>query len=166
MINILKSIMIQEGGTSDHNDTVDIVFQSVQKTSYVVNEEGNTVSTQVMDDLALWFKTLTVSSNKLGQLAFEMMEFLRNGACARTNMCIERSTQWENECAEVFESVKKSLDAKSSESIRNHDNSQSTLIDKINRNSVEKIYTMKDIAKKSLWSSILGKEKDKMSDDN
>ncbi len=91
-------IMIQEGGTSDHNDTVDIVFQSVQKTKTTIDEDGNTVITQIMDDLALWFKTLTVSSNKLGQLAFEMMEFLRNGINARNNMCIERAQQWESEC--------------------------------------------------------------------
>ena len=159
------TIMQQEGGTSDHNDTVDIVFQSVQKSIVTEDDEGNEVRSTVMDDLALWCKTLTVSSNKLGQLIFDAMEFVRNGLNARNNMSAERAKLWEVETAEIFESVKKALDSKSSESIRDHDNSQSTLIDKINRNSIEKIYTLKNVAKQSLWSSIMGKEKEKMSDD-
>ena len=47
----------------------------------------------------------------------------------------------------------------------NKDNKQSTLLDKVNRSSSEKIFTMKENAKGSLWDSIMGKEKDKMSDD-
>lgn len=154
-----------EGGTGDHNDTVDIVFQSVQKTIVSLDEEGKEVRTQVMDDLALWCKTLTVSSNKLGQLIFEGMEFVRNGLSANSNMCKERADIWQQETVEIFESIKKACDSKSSESIRDKDNSQSTMIDKVNRNSVEKIYTVKGAAKSSLWSSIMGKEKDKMTDE-
>jgi len=156
--------VIHEGGTDDHNDTVDIVFQSVQKT-IDIEEDGKIKKIQVMDDLALWAKTLCVASNKLGQLVFEFMEFVRNGMNAEQNMCKERAVLWAEESVEIGESVKKALDSKSSESIKNKDNSQGTLIDKINKNSVEKIYTMKDVAKKSLWDSIIGKEKDKMSDE-
>ena len=159
-------MIAHEGGTGDHNDTVDIVFQSVQKTIISYDEEGKQIRTQIMDDLALWCKTLTVSSNKLAQLIFEAMEFVRNGLSAHSNMCKERAEIWQSECLEIFESVKKACDSKSSESIRDGQNSQSTMIDKVNRNSVEKIFTMKDNAKKSLWSSIMGKEKDKMSDDD
>lgn len=157
--------MIAEGDTSGNNDTVDIVLQSVQRSKQVEDDDGKITIVQYMDDLALWCKTLSVASNTLSQTIFELMEFIRNGLNARNNMCKERSLLWEHEAIEIAESVKKALDSKSSESIRNKDNSQGTLIDKINRNSVEKIYTMKDTAKKSLWDSILGKEKDKMSDE-
>lgn len=157
--------MLNEGGTGDHNDTVDIVFQSVQKTIDQADADGNITKIQVMDDLSLWCKTLMVGSNTLGQTIFEMMEFMRNGFLAYTNMPKERAELWVGEVQEIVESVKKTLDSKSSESIRNKENSQSTLIDKINKNSVEKIYTMKETAKKSLWDSIIGKEKDKMSDE-
>ena len=145
---------------------MDIVFQSVQKTIEEKNDEGKITKVQIMDELALWCKTLSVASNKLGQLIFEMMEFTRNGLNAHNHMCKERADLWVSDTLAVVESVKKMLDSKSSESLRNNQNSQSTLIDKINKNSVEKIYTMKDTAKKSLWDSILGKEKDKMSDDD
>ena len=111
--------MLNEGGTGDHNDTVDIVFQSVQKTIDVTDADGKITKTQVMDDLSLWCKTLMVGSNTLGQTIFEMMEFMRNGFLAYTNMPKERAELWVGEVQEIVESVKKTLDSKSSESIRN-----------------------------------------------
>lgn len=150
--------MLGEGGTSDHNDTVDIVFQSVQKTKEVTDDDGKTQYIQVMDDLALWCKTLSVASNKLSQVIYEMMEFMRVGLSAEKYMSKERAKVWRETTLGMVESIKKSLDSKSSESIRNKDNSQGTLIDKINKNSVEKIYTMKDPTKKGIFDSILHKE--------
>lgn len=158
--------MIGEGeGTSDHNNTVDIIFQSVQRTIDVKDNDGNMRKEQVLDDLSLWCKTLSVATNKLGQLVHEMMEFARYGMNADKNMCSERAVNWQIESMAIVESVKKALDSKSSESMRNKENSQSTLIDKVNKNSIEKIYTMKEKAKGSIFDSIMGKERDKMSDD-
>lgn len=150
--------MLGEGGTSDHNDTVDIVFQSVQKTKEITNDEGKKEYVQVMDDLALWCKTLSVASNKLSQVIYEMMEFMRVGLSAENYMSKERAKVWRETTLGIVESIKKTLDSKSSESIRNKDNSQGTLIDKINKNSVEKIYTMKDKGKSGIFDSILHKE--------
>lgn len=158
--------MIDEGGTSNHNDTVDIIFQSTQKTVEYYDENGKLKKQQILDELSLWCKTLSVSSNKLGQFIFEMMEWTREGLDASYHMSGERAKQHVRVVMGVVESWRKALDAKSGESIRNDNNSQSTLIDKINKNSVEKIYSIKGEAKKSLWSSIIGKEKEKMSDDD
>jgi len=41
------------------------------------------------------------------------------------------------------------------------DDSQSVLIDKVGRNRVEKVYTMKDQVNKSLLSGFLGRDKDR-----
>ena len=155
---------MEEDGSAT-NDTVGVILQSVQRSKQVEDDDGKITIIQYMDDLALWCKTLSVASNTLAQLIFELMEFIRNGLRAIHNMSLERAMIWQHDAIEIAESVKKALDSKSSESMRNKDNSQSTLIDKINKNSVEKIFTMKDNAKNSLWSSIMGKEKDKMSDD-
>lgn len=150
--------MIGEGGNSEHNDTVDIVFQSVQKTKESIDDDGKIQYIQVMDDLALWCKTLSVASNKLSQVVYEMMEFMRVGLSAEKYMSGPRAAVWRETTLGIVESIKKSLDSKSSESIRNKDNSQGTLIDKINKNSVEKIYTMKDNKKTGIFDSILHKE--------
>lgn len=153
-----------DNGESENNHVIDLIFQSVQTTQMLPNSEGKVVPTLVLDELSLWCKTLTISSFKFGQLVFETMEFLRAGLNATHNMSEERAQIWIKEVIEIVNSVKKACDAKSSESMRNKDNSQSTLIDKTGRSSVEKIFTMKENAKSSLWSSIMGKEKDKMSD--
>ena len=58
----------------------------------------------------------------------------------------------------IIESYKRSIDAKSSESRRDENNAQSTLIDKINRNKIEKIYSVKGEAKKSFMSGMLGRD--------
>lgn len=62
---------------------------------------------------------------------------------------------------EIGLSYRRSIDAKSSESQRNAQNSQSTLIDKINKNKVERVYTMKDQMNKSLLSGFLGRDREK-----
>lgn len=153
--------MLHEGGTADHNDTVDIVFQSVQKTVKTTDDEGKDQYIQVMDDLSLWCKTGNVASNKFSQVIYQMMEFMRIGLTADKRMCKERAKIYREDTLAIVESVKKTIDAKSSESVVNNQNKQSTLIDKINKNSVEKIYTMKDTAKKSIFDSILGREVEK-----
>lgn len=155
---------MEEDGSST-NDTVGIVLQSVQRSKQVEDDDGKITIIQYQDDLALWCKTLSVASNTLSQTIFELMEFIRNGLSARNNMCLERAMLYEHEAIEIGESVKKALDSKSSESMRNKDNSQGTLIDKINKNSVEKIFSIKGETKRSLWDSIMGKEKEKLSDE-
>ena len=157
--------MIQEGDNASSNDMTDLVLQSVQTSKQITDDDGKITIVQYMDDLSLWCKTLSVASNTLSQVIFELMEWIRNGVAARNNMCLERAIDWEKETMAIAESVRKALDSKSSESMVNKDNKQSTLLDKVNRSSSEKIYTMKENASKSLWDSIMGKEKDKMSDD-
>lgn len=157
--------MIQEGDTSSNNDMTDLVLQSVQTVEQTKDDDGKITFVQYMDDLSLWCKTLSVFSNTLSQVIFELMEWIRMGKSAENNMCAERAEICKEVVVGVAESVKKTLDSKSSESMADKQNKQSTLLDKVNRSSSEKIYTMKETAKKSLWDSIMGKEKDKMSDD-
>jgi|TARA_R110002126_G_scaffold1880_1_gene11188 hypothetical protein len=157
--------VIQEGDNASSNDMTDLVLQSVHTAKQVTDDDGKISIIQYLDNMSLWCKTLSVASNTLSQVIFELMEWIRNGGAAKTNMCVERANEWETVVMAVSESVRKTLDSKSSESMVNKDNKQSTLLDKVNRSSSEKIFTMKENAKGSLWDSIMGKEKDKMSDD-
>ena len=157
--------MLHEGGgTADHNDTVDIVFQSTQKTIEKENDEGKIEYLQILDDLSLWCKTGNVASNKGSQVIYQMMEFMRIGLTADKHMCRERAKIWRDDTLAIVESIKKTIDFKSSESVVDHQNKQSTLIDKINKNSVEKIYTMKNTKGKSLFDTILNRDVEKDDD--
>ena len=58
----------------------------------------------------------------------------------------------------LVQSYMYSMDSKSSESIRENGSAQSTLIDKIARNKIERSYSVKGEKGKSLLDSLLGKE--------
>ena len=148
-------------GTEKHNDVIDLVIQATQKIIDVRNDDGTISREQQMDTDSLWWKTHSISSNNFGQLAFELKEFERMALVARENMCRERAVQVAHEIMEISQSYRRSIDAKSSESLRDKNNSQSVLIDKVGRNRVEKVYTMKDQVNKSLLSGFLGKDRDR-----
>lgn len=157
----------EEGGTGEANNTVDLIFQSVHKNVKRMDPDNDNkeIWVKIMDDLSLWCKTLKVASPKLGDVIYNMMEVMRNGMNASKNMCKERALVWQEETLEIAESVRKALDAKASESMVDGHNKQNTLLDTVNKSSSERIISMKDNAKQSIWDSILHKEKDKISDE-
>jgi molecular chaperone GrpE (heat shock protein) len=114
-----------------------------------------------LDSDSLWWKTHSISSNQFGALAYELKEWERMALQSRENMCAERSTQISSDIMEISQSFRRAIDAKSSESLRDKNNSQSVLLDKVGRNRVEKVYTMKDQVNKSLINSFLGRDKDR-----
>lgn len=153
--------MPQPEGQPKYNDLIDIIIQSSQKTIDVIQKDGTITKEQIIDDDTVWFKTGSVNSNTYGRFAYELKEWEREGYQAKNNMSPERSIQYSTEIKEVAISYRRSIDAKSSESMRNSQNSQSTLIDKINKNKVERVYTMKEQAKKSLFDGFLGRERER-----
>lgn len=153
--------MPQPEGTAKYNDLIDIIIQSSQKTIDVQQKDGTVTKEQIIDDETIWWKTGSVNANTFGRFAYELKEWERTSLLAENNMSIPRAMQIGHEIMEIGISYRRSMDAKSSESQRNAQNSQSTLIDKINKNKVERVYTMKDQAKKSLFDGFLGREREK-----
>jgi hypothetical protein len=153
--------MPQPDGSEKHNDLIDLIIQSSQKTIDVKNDDGTISREMQMDTDSLWWKTHTISSSNFGQLAFELKEWERMALAAHESMSPERADQVSHDIMEISQSFRRSIDAKSSESLRDKNNSQSVLIDKVGRNRVEKVYTMKDQMNKSLLSGFLGRDKDR-----
>lgn len=95
-------------------------------------------------------------------MIFFLEEWVRAANDAPRNMCRERCTDIQHDIIEVDQSFRRALDAKGSESIGvNKQNSQTTLLGMIGKNKQERVYTMKDMAKKSLMDSILGRDVEK-----
>ena len=63
-------------------------------------------------------------------------------------------------------SFRRSIDAKSSESLRDKLNTQSTLIDKLNRTKSERAITFKGEMKRSLKDAFLGKEAERQAEED
>ena len=153
-------------GQDKHNDLVDLIIQSSTKIVNVQNEDGTTYQEQQMDSDSLWWKTHSISSNTFGAVAFELKEWEMMTLQPHENMCTDRANQMSHDILEISQSFRRAIDAKSSESLRDKNNSQSVLIDKVGRNRVgrnrvEKVYTMKDQVNKSLINSFLGRYKDR-----
>jgi hypothetical protein len=151
----------QPEGSPKYNDLIDIIIQSSQKTIDVQQKDGTFTKEQIIDDETIWWKTGSVNANTFGRFAYELKEWERTSELAENNMSIPRAIQISQEIMGTGVSYRRSMDAKSSESQRNSQNSQSTLIDKINKNKVERVYTMKDQAKKSLFDGFLGRERER-----
>jgi hypothetical protein len=151
-------------GEPKYNDLIDIMIQASQKTVKVEQKDGGIVTEQMLDEDIIWCKTGSVASNTFARCIYELKEFERTAELCFTNMCKERAEDLSNLIEKMSISYRRSIDAKSSESLRDKQNSQSTLIDKINKNKVERVYTMKDKMKSSVFDSIIGRDAEKDSD--
>lgn len=159
---LLLNSMQQPEGQERLSDLVDIAIQSSSKTIITKNPDGTTTIDQVIDDDTIWFKTLSVFSNKFSRFALELKEWERMGERAKDNMCIERARQWNDEVKKIGISYRRSIDAKSSESMRDEHNSQSTYLDKIARNKVERVYSTKgEKLKGGIMDAIMGRDKER-----
>ena len=134
-----------------------MVEKDVEQVDKSIKKQG------VTDAEIIWWKTLMVNANTLGRFAFKLKEFERMAFDAFNNMSADRARDFAHTVIDIGSSYRRSLDAKSSESKRNDENSQSTLIDKINRTQVEKIYTSKGEVAKGIMESII--HRDRQEDD-
>ena len=157
--------MIPEGQPK-YNDLIDIIIQSSQKTVDTIQKDGSVTKEQIIDPEIMWWKTLSVASNTLGRFAFELKEWERGALSASVDMCVERAENIQHDIMEVGSSFRRSIDSKSSESLRDARNSCSTLIDKINKNKIERVHTFKGEMKKSMMDVFLGKEAEKEAEED
>jgi hypothetical protein len=148
-------------GQEKHNDLIDLIIQSATKTVNVKGDDGTIFQEQQMDSDSLWWKTHFISANTFGAVAFELKKWKRMALQSHENMGEERADQISSDIMEISQSFRRAIDAKSSESLRDKNNSQSVLIDKVGRNRVEKVYTMKDQVNKSPINSLLGRDRER-----
>jgi hypothetical protein len=144
-------------------DLLDVILQASQKMVEVDNPDGSgsKLRQPEIDSEIIWWKTLMVNANTLGRFAFKLKEFERLAFEAFQNMSADRARDFAHTVIDIGSSYRRSIDAKSSESMRDKDNSQSTMVDKINRSQVEKIYTAKGQVARGVLESFIHKDKDR-----
>ena len=153
-------------GSAKYNDLVDVVIQSAQVTEDVRQTDGSVIKQSRTDEEILWWKTNEVNSNKFGRFALELKEWERMAQEVFGYMTYDRALVISRQIMAVAISFRRSIDAKSSESVRDKYNSKSTLVDKLGRNRVEKVFTQKGDVKNSLFNSFIGKKKQDEYDDD
>ena len=134
-----------------HSDLIDLLTDACQTIELVETEDGHSTKQLVLNPKKIWYKTQIVNSNTFARFVLELENFANLAKDAYNNMSASRARVLAEQIMMRVESYNFSIDAKSSESIRDKNNTSSTLIDKINRNKIEKQYTLKEDMKRSFF---------------
>lgn len=140
------------------NDIVDMIIEGSQTIEIVKARDGTESRQLTLNPKKIWYKTHIINSPTFGRYTLfrEMLE--DKAAQCFNHMSQERAQKLANEIMDLCESYDYSIDAKSSECLRDKNNTQSTLIDKINRNKIERQYTIKDEVQKGMLDGFLGRK--------
>lgn len=142
----------------DHKDVVDVVIQSVQRLEEIQQEDGTIDKTLIIDPTSLYWKTNIVASPNLSRFVFELETFHNLGRQAFNFMSKERAKSFFSQIKQQVSAFMYSIDAKSSESLRSNGSAQSTLLDKIARNRIERSYRVEGEKKRSFLEAMMGKD--------
>lgn len=118
-----------------------------------------------INDKSAWWKTHVINSPRFGLLAEALEDFATLINDCKYSMSAPRAAVVEKQLLGIVDVYRRSIDAKSSETMRDGRNAQTALVDKYLRNKQERVYDIKDGLKKSFLDGILGKESDKAADD-
>lgn len=144
-----------------YNDVIDLLTEACQDVVETEQADGSRQKSLVINPKKAWWKTNIINSPYAGRFAFELEELERLASLCRRFMSKERAEDMEKQIMDLCASFRYSIDAKSSESQRDKNNAQSTLIDKLIRNKQEKIYSVKGEGKKAFLESILGRDSER-----
>ena len=143
------------------NDVIDLLIESVQQVVERADENGVMQRVIEPDNESLYFKTQLINSAAFASCVLKLRWLKNLGTEAYYNMCFERAQVIEKQLDNWYKGYKYSFDAKSSETLRDKHNTQSSLIHIMNRNHMERSITLKGEMGKSMMDGIMGRESQK-----
>ena len=147
--------MLQQGPPKP-NDAIDMIMQSVERVVTSEDDNGQIVQTMVPDNWSLWWKTQMVNHPIFARLAYKVCKLENLARNLKYSMCAERAAVMETQIMGYVAAIKYSIDAKSSETIRDKDNSQTNLMFLMNRQHMEVTKTFKGDMKEAGRMGFLG----------
>ena len=151
--------MIPESDAQQSNHVIDLISTAAHHIEEV-ETDGVRQNQLVLDPESIYWATRSINSNTFGRFVYELKNLENLAYEAEHHMTANRAKVFKEQILRLVDSYKKSVDGKASESIRDKQNSQLTLIDKLSKNKQERVYTMKDEMKRSFLDGIMGKEAD------
>ena len=143
----------------NHNDFIDMLIDGCRKPVKIINENGDEVVELQLNTKKLDYKTQLVSAQNFSRFVLELENFLNLGLDCYNFMHHNRAKVISEQILRYGDSFGYSIDAKSSETLRDKNNSQSSLTHILTRNKSEKVVSLKEEGKRSIWEAIGGKEK-------
>ncbi len=145
----------------DHSGVIDFLTDACKTFTEVKQPDGTVATELILDTERVYWKTHNVASNYFGRSVLELKQYENCAAQAFNHMSAPRASVLAQQIKDGVLAYKYSIDAKSSESQRDPNNSSMTLIDKLNKNKSEHIYTVKNAASRTLMDGILGRQAEK-----
>ncbi|MDE2026319.1 MAG: hypothetical protein KGJ07_07530 [Patescibacteria group bacterium] len=154
------------GTERDHSDVIDFITDSARERIQVRQEDDTLKTEEVLNFERIWWKTHNVNSTSFGRFAFLLKEYESLAEEAFSRMSKPRAKILAQQILARVSSYRYSIDAKSSESVLDKNNRQQTLVQMLNKNSIERKYVVKEEMKKGFASGFIGRDqaKDQASD--
>ena len=147
-----------EESEKDHSGVIDFLTDACKVLKDIEGPDGKIIQQLVLDSERVYWKTHNVASNYFGRSVLELKQFETCAIQAFNHMSAPRARILSKQIIDDVLNYKYSIDAKSSESQRDKNNSSMTLIDKLNKNKSEHIYTVKGEARRTIIDGILGRQ--------
>lgn len=140
-----------------HNDVVDFLIEA-SKTKQVTQKDGKVVEEYLINPKTIWYKTQNIHSNLFGGFVKALEEYANMSIDAFNHMSKEQANMLGNQIMRKIESFNFSIDAKSSETVRDQNNNTSNLLHILTHKTIEKKYNVTGEGKKTLMDGMLGRQ--------
>ena len=141
-----------------HKDALDVILEASKKIE-IYEIEGKLERVQSNDFESIYWSTRNVASANFSRFVLRLKELENLGRQSKNHMMPERAKVIEDGIIAIVTAYKYSIDSKSSESVLDKNNKQSTLVDKFFQQKIEKRYTTNEKMKSSTLSSLIGRDK-------
>jgi hypothetical protein len=141
------------------SDLIDLLFEAVQEINQAPDENGQMQNVIEPDNESLYWRTLLINNPNFGGCVLEIKKWENLMRTAKDNMCEEVAAVLLRQGMAIAKGYKYAFAGKSSETLRDKHNAQSSLTHILQRNHVEKTVTVDEKVKGGLAKS-LGLAKD------
>ena len=141
-------------------DIIDILSEGAQDWHEYVDENGDIQRKLEIDPEKLYWSTRIVNSPFFGRFILILKRLEQKAHECKNNMSLPRAINMSTDIIAMVKGYKYSVDGKASESIRDKNNTQGTLLHLIRKQSIEREYIAKNEKSKALLGGLLGNHKE------
>jgi len=139
-------------------DMVDVVLESWKEPQTVEMEDGKFKVERVINERRAWWQTHHIGTNSLGRFALERENLGNLFKNAAYHMTSYRADSLQKQGLMLCQAYDYSIDAKSSECLRDNNNAQMTLLSMLAKAKTERQFSVKGEINKSVMDGILGRK--------
>ena len=138
-------------------DLIGILTEASQDITIGVGENGEETKTLQLDPEKLYWGTRLINSDKFGRFVLVLKRLEQKAFEAKNNMTLPRAINMAEGILASVKAYKYSIDAKSSETLRDKNNPQSSLLHLLGKNKSERKITVGGAGKKTFMDGLVGR---------